>query len=114
MTKAKVKTKAKSKTAANKSTVIEKPKAQMQSDTEHAIAEVRSLADSKDGVIQSIVLHEKGGSIQVCKLDKTIILGELILPSPTRDLQLRVEDTALKDLISWGSDYPVLKRLSQA
>jgi len=107
MTKAKTKAKSKTKTA------IEKPKAQELSDSEHAIAEVRSLADSKDGVIQSIVLHEKGSSIQICKLDKTIILGELILPSPTRDLQLRVEETSLKDLINWGSDYPILKRLSQ-
>tara|TARA_Y100000996_G_scaffold412744_1_gene399531 strand:- start:1116 stop:1454 length:339 start_codon:yes stop_codon:yes gene_type:complete len=112
MTKAKVKTKAKAKAKAK--TVIEKPKAQEVSDTEHAISEVRSLADSKQAKIGQIVLHEKGGSIQVCKLDKTIILGELILPSPTRDLQLRVEDTVLQDLISWGSDYPVLKRLSES
>ena len=74
-------------------------------------AEVELLANSREGQMEHIVLHETGTSIQICCVDKTIILGEVLFPSPTRDLAIRIEDGTLAHLISWNDDLPILQSL---
>jgi len=74
-------------------------------------AEVDLLANSREGQMERIVLYDTGTSIQVCRVDKTIILGEVLFPSPTRDLAIRIDDSTLSHLISWNESLPILRSL---
>ena len=78
---------------------------------ELAKKEVHQLVESREGAMEHLCIHETDCSIKVCRVDRTIILGELLFASPTRDLALRIEDGALSHLISWSDELPILKSL---
>ena len=73
--------------------------------------EVYQLVGSREGAMEHLCIHETDCSIKICRVDRTIILGELLFPSPTRDLALRIEDGTLSHLISWADELPILKSL---
>ena len=73
--------------------------------------EIHQLVASREGAREHLCIHENDCSIKICRVDRTIILGELLFPSPTRDLALRIEDGALSHLISWADELPILKSL---
>lgn len=88
------------------------PPADPQKELEATIRkEVNDLVYSREGKMERLMVYDVDTSLQICRVDKTIIVGEILFASPTRDLSIRVDDSTLSHLICWSDQVPTLRRL---